>query len=106
MAVPPETVRLARLSRRRFLSHTSAMLGTGLMAPLPAFAQTPDARPIAFTDVTVFDGHSNALRRGLTVIVESSKIRAIDASRAQPGETMQVIDGGGRVLMPGLIDDH
>ncbi len=106
MAVVLESASVAPLSRRRFLSHASAALGTGLIAPLPTFAQTADGKPIAFTNVAVFDGHSGALRRGLTVIVEGNKITAVDASRAPPGETMQVIDGGGRVLMPGLIDDH
>src|SRR4051812_35792986 len=100
MAVPPDSIRLARLSRRRFLAHASA---AGLIMPAPAFAQAPAERPIAFTNIAVFDGHAGVLRRGLTVIVAGNKIKAVDASRAPPGETMQLIDGGGRVLMPGLI---
>jgi imidazolonepropionase-like amidohydrolase len=107
MAVPPDSVRLARLSRRRFLVHASAVgLIMPLAAPSPAFAQAPDGKPIAFTNIAVFDGHAGVLRRGLTVIVAGNKIQAVDASGAPPGETMQLIDGGGRVLMPGLIDNH
>ena len=40
------------------------------------------------------------------MIVEGNRIKAVDAARNPPGEGMRVIDGGGRTLMPGLIDAH
>ncbi len=94
----------ARLSRRGFLSCAAA----AAFFPEAGQANVPEApsRPIAFTNVAVFDGGGGALRRGLTVIVNGNKIGAVDASRAPPGEAMQVIDCGGRTLMPGLIDAH
>ncbi len=63
-------------------------------------------KPIAFTNVRVFDGKSDALRDGLTVIVEGDAIRAVEDKGNPPGADMEVIDGGGRTLTPGLIDAH
>jgi imidazolonepropionase-like amidohydrolase len=57
------------------------------------------------SNVKVFDGKSNALREGLTVSVEGNKIASVDA-RKPIGDGVQIIDGGGRTLMPGLIDNH
>jgi imidazolonepropionase-like amidohydrolase len=61
---------------------------------------------IAFTNVRVFDGTSNVLRPGLTVLVEGRTIKTIRATENLAGSDAQVIDCGERVLMPGLIDAH
>ena len=56
-----------------------------------------------FRDVRVFDGVNPALSPPTTVTVTGGLITGVGAP-AEPGAT--VIDGGGRVLMPGLIDAH
>jgi imidazolonepropionase-like amidohydrolase len=58
---------------------------------------------VLITNVNVWDGKSETLIKGKDVLVEGNlvkRIGKIDAPRAT------VIDGGGRTLMPGLIDAH
>ncbi len=62
---------------------------------------------IHFRNVSVFDGDSSDLVNG-DVVIEGSKIVAVSSSpvATQDGPESIIIDGGGRVLMPGLIDAH
>jgi len=61
-------------------------------------------RNIVFRSVRVFDGESETLRDGLNVVVEGGVIREI--SERPAADNAEVVDCGGRVLMPGLIDAH
>jgi imidazolonepropionase-like amidohydrolase len=61
-------------------------------------------KPIVFRSARVFDGESAKLREGVDVVVEGGLIREISV-RPQSGD-IEVVDCGGRVLMPGLIDAH
>jgi imidazolonepropionase-like amidohydrolase len=76
----------------------------------------PEARPPArsdvkqpsatlFKNVKVFDGKSDRLTASTSVLVVGNKIEKIGGDIAAP-EKATVIDGGGRTLMPGLIDAH
>jgi imidazolonepropionase-like amidohydrolase len=67
----------------------------------------PVARPTAtlFKNVKVFDGKSDKLTASTSVLVVGNKIERIGGDFAAP-EKATVIDGGGRTLMPGLIDAH
>ena len=58
---------------------------------------------IAFTNIRIFDGHSADLVPG-TVVVDGATIASVGS--APPPAGAKVIDGGGRTLMPGLIDAH
>ncbi len=58
---------------------------------------------ITFTNVRIFDGDSADLAQG-AVTVEGGTITSVGAAPPPDGGT--VIDGGGRTLMPGLIDAH
>jgi imidazolonepropionase-like amidohydrolase len=58
---------------------------------------------LAFTNVLIFDGMADQRTSG-TVVVEGNRIRSVGDGPAPPEAT--VIDGGGRTLMPGLIDAH
>lgn len=60
---------------------------------------------ILFTNVHVFDGVRDARIEDTRVLVVGEKIAAIGAD-LQAGDGVTVIDGGGRTLMPGLIDMH
>ena len=54
----------------------------------------------------LFDGKSDALLEGLRVVVDGKTIKAVEQAEAPLDADVQVIDCGGRVLMPGLIDAH
>jgi len=62
------------------------------------------AKGFVFQSARVFDGESEVLRAGVNVFVEDGVIREI--SERPPNPDTEVIDCGGRVLMPGLIDAH
>ena len=73
-----------------------------------AFAQEPgQPNQIMFTNVKVFDGVNDRLENG-PVLIEGNLIKAIGVGdiSAAAGEDTTIIDGGGRTLMPGLIDSH
>ncbi|HYL39072.1 MAG TPA: amidohydrolase family protein [Bryobacteraceae bacterium] len=59
-----------------------------------------------FRSARVFDGDSPALRQGVDVLVAGGLIREISERPLEAGAGTEVIDCGGRVLMPGLIDAH
>jgi imidazolonepropionase-like amidohydrolase len=60
---------------------------------------------ILINNVCIFDGLSDELKPGNLLIVES-KINQISAASVTAPEGSQVIDGDGKVLMPGLTDAH
>jgi len=97
-----------KISRRSVLAGAAAGFGAAAFGASKAFARIPDApkSPIAFTNARVFDGMSATVRTGLTVIVEGNKIKSVDTANNPPGAGFEVIDCGGRTLMPGLIDAH
>lgn len=72
--------------------------------PAPAGAAQP-APPIVFANVRVFDGKSPTVSGPRHVLVRGNTIERISADAiVEPGA--RVIEGGGRVLMPGMIDAH
>ena len=77
-----------------------------LFASLPASAAAEDAglQKTLITNVRVFDGVSNELR-DLDVLVSGNLIEAVEKNLRAP-ESAVVIDGGGRTLMPGIIEGH
>lgn len=93
------------LSRRSVLKGVAASLAApalGLVSP--AFAQSP-AKPLLLKNVNIFDGASGSLIQGQAVLVEGRLIKALVAS-ADTVADADVIDCGGRTLMPGMIDAH
>jgi imidazolonepropionase-like amidohydrolase len=70
-----------------------------------ALAQDDTPRQTLFTNVNVFDGHSEELAVGMNVLVDGNLIRQVsEGAISAPGAT--VIDGGGRTLLPGFIETH
>ncbi len=100
----------ADMSRRGFLTGmvaaaaSSSMLGLAATGSSPARAQ--EAAPTLFTNVNIFDGLHPELKRGMSVLVRDGKIAAIESGAMNAPDGAKVIDGGGRTLMPGLIDNH
>jgi imidazolonepropionase-like amidohydrolase len=68
-------------------------------------AQAQQATAVLFQNVRIFDGKSDALSAASSVLVRDNKIEKI-SSASIPANGAELIDGGGRVLMPGLIDAH
>lgn len=63
---------------------------------------------VLFQNVRIFDGKSATLSAPSNVLVSGNKIDRISTAviPVEPGPGTTIIDGGGRVLMPGLIDAH
>jgi imidazolonepropionase-like amidohydrolase len=61
---------------------------------------------VLFRDGRIFDGWSETLREGCDVLVSDGVIREISDGRLSYGGEAEVVECGGRVLMPGLIDAH
>jgi imidazolonepropionase-like amidohydrolase len=59
---------------------------------------------VLFQNVRIFDGKNGALSPPSNVLVRDNRIEKISAATITADA--QVINGGGRVLMPGLIDAH
>ncbi len=96
----------AEFSRRGFLAGIAA---TAISATISAEsrAQSADTSSTTlFLNVNVFDGQSPKLARGISVLVERGAITAIRPGKITTPTGALVIDGGGRTLMPGLIDNH
>src|SRR5262245_50217093 len=88
----------AGLSRRGFVGALAVTLASSGLAQ----AQ-PAARSTLFRNVRVFDGRSATLRSGQSVLVEDNRIKSIAEGSPAAPDGARVIDGNGRVLMPGLI---
>ena len=58
---------------------------------------------IAFTNVRIFDGE-NARPASGTVVVDGGRIASV--GEGPPPQGAEVVAGGGRTLMPGMIDAH
>jgi imidazolonepropionase-like amidohydrolase len=75
-----------------------------LALPEPGHDRDTDlAPPVAFRDVRVFDGERVLPRAD--VIVRGGRIEAVGPDVAIPAG-IEVVDGAGRTLLPGLIDSH
>ena len=84
-----------------------AALAGALTLTSQALAAAPDAVTL-FNHVRVFDGKSAALSAPKNVLVRGNKIEKISAQPIptdKRGDT-RIIDGTGKTLMPGLIDNH
>jgi imidazolonepropionase-like amidohydrolase len=79
---------------------------TAIVMSLAAWssAQAQQSPAVLFQNVRIFDGKNAALSAPSNVLVRDNKIEKI--STAAITADGQVINGGGRVLMPGLIDAH
>ena len=78
------------------------------LSPRGEAQRTPPAESEAtlFQNVRIFDGKSSTLSTSSNVLVRGNKIERISTSPITVDAGARVIDGGGRTLMPGLIDVH
>jgi imidazolonepropionase-like amidohydrolase len=84
-------------------------IALALFGALSLLAQNPASGPVTvFQNVRIFDGKGGALSAPSHVVVRGSKIEKISTTPLpidRRADTV-LIDGGGRTLMPGLIDMH
>ena len=87
-----------------------ALAATALLLAVcaSAQAQTPTTTVVLFENVRVFDGSADRLSGPSNVLVVGNVIRSVSTSPIAPpaDAVLTRIQGGGRTLMPGLIDAH
>ena len=95
------------LDRAAFCAAVIGAIAAGGAAHAQATAPLP-ASAVLIEDVRMFDGKGDTLSAPLSVLVVGNKISRISAGRiaAPEGVELTTIKGGGRTLMPGLIDNH
>jgi len=74
--------------------------------PAPAQPDKGEGAVIVFQNVRIFDGIHGQLSGPSSVLIQANKIERISKNPITVDAGTRVIDGGGRTLMPGLIDVH
>ena len=101
--------RLMMLMSRQTFAVASAVIAMGLSCPAHAQDAKPAEQSVTFfQNVRIFDGKSAALSSAMNVLVRGTTIEKIseDTPPTDLIANAKVIAGGGRTLMPGLIDMH
>ena len=81
----------------------SAALAMCTALSLPSAGAVAD---VLFENVTLIDGTGAAPVPGASVLVKGDRIDIVSAGPIKHDRGVQVIDGRGKFLMPGLIDSH
>jgi imidazolonepropionase-like amidohydrolase len=99
--------------RRRWFVGTLLVLLVGLIVPVGmaqsqtvSNAQNQPSPAVLFENVQIFNGTSEQLSAPSNVLVVGNKIQEISTASISAPSGATRIGGGGRVLMPGLIDNH
>ncbi|MDJ0975950.1 MAG: amidohydrolase family protein [Planctomycetota bacterium] len=91
----------------RTLTLVIAVAAIAISPVLVSADEKAEAKPeILFQNVRVWDGLSEKLSEISSVRVVGNKIAEITVGKAKASPGATVIDGGGRTLLPGLIDMH
>jgi imidazolonepropionase-like amidohydrolase len=94
---------------RRAVVATLLLMGAGLSSAIRA-QDIPEASGAVtlFENVRIFDGKSATLSVPSNVLVRGDKIEMISTQPVAVDRSAdtRIINGGGRTLMPGLIDNH
>jgi imidazolonepropionase-like amidohydrolase/Tol biopolymer transport system component len=64
------------------------------------------AEPMLIRNVRIIDGTGGPITPARDILIERGRIVRIAASRSIPAGNARVIDGEGRIVMPGLMDLH
>lgn len=97
----------ADLSRRGFVVGMGATLLASLFPGIArAAAPGGERAPVILTNLRLYDGKSAQLQDGLFLLVEGSTIAQVGQGQPPARAGARVLDCGGRVVMPGLIDMH
>lgn len=79
---------------------------TAAAPPAATAPRGPDApaRGLAVVNARLFDGRDPVLKDGVTIVLQGNRIASV--GREAPPAGLPVVDAGGRVVIPGLIDAH
>ena len=89
---------------RKWLAVLAAATSIGCF-PGVVVAEEGTPTRVLFKNVNIFDGTSDKLTTGMDVLVTGNLIGMIGKGLSTD-EGATVVDGGGRTLMPGLIEGH
>ena len=83
------------------------ILGLAIVS-MPSIMTAQQNSVVYFSNVRIFDGRSDHLSEPRNVLVRGNKIERISAEQIPTDRRADtvLIDGGGRTIMPGLIDVH
>jgi imidazolonepropionase-like amidohydrolase len=103
-------MRFMRL-RCEFILALACGIAIALFTPCPpasSQSQSSSVSVVLFQNVRIFDGKSGALSAPSNVLVRGNKIEKISTAPIPEDRRAgaRIIEGGGRTLMPGLIDAH
>jgi len=94
--------------RASFGKALKTILAVGCLSVAIAHAKEEPLRTVVFENVRIFDGKGSTLSASSNVLVRGNKIEMISTAPIptdRRGDAI-LINGGGRTLMPGLIDAH
>ena len=97
----------ADLKRRSVMGGAAAILGmfAGFgLGPRDAAAQEPK-RPLRLTNLRLFDGNRLEMQNGVDIQIAGDRIQALPRRGESSGDA-ELIDCGGRAVVPGLVDMH
>ena len=83
----------------------SILLAALLIGSGASVTSAQDVTRILVTNVNVFDGVHENLMEGANVLIEDNLIASVSTDPVE-ADGATVIDGGGRTMIPGLIDVH
>jgi imidazolonepropionase-like amidohydrolase len=94
--------------RNIYMKISGAILASAVMFSMSSATAQSAEEPVQtlFINVNIFDGSTDGLIEDKRVLVEDNLIKAIGDETLKAESSATVIDGGGRTLMPGLIDGH
>ena len=70
---------------------------------------TASPSQIAITHITIIDVRAGTIKPDITILIEGDRITAVRPSKSKedlPANEIQVIDGHGKFVVPGLGDMH
>jgi imidazolonepropionase-like amidohydrolase len=94
--------------RRRWLG---LLIGLALLSPLLAGVRATEAqpaadRPLLLRRANVIDGLADEPLLGASILIEKGQIVAVAAGEIPPPAGAEVVDLGGRWVLPGMVDAH
>ncbi len=96
------------LRDRALITFILLFLSSLILAGVTSKVVAEDKPPaqVLFKNVNIFNGTENKLYENHQVLVEGNLIKAISATAIKTRTDATVIDGGGRTLLPGFIENH
>jgi imidazolonepropionase-like amidohydrolase len=90
---------------KKLLASVLALTVYGALFSSAVFAADETPSQILFKNVNIFDGKSDNLVQGKDVLIQNNLIKSVGSGLAVAAN-VEVIDGGGRTLLPGFIETH